>query len=163
MGNIDNLNLKVQLAVLILSIILYILYRLDFFKNIKYNKLALAFSIVNFLWFLSIFFRNQMEKALIKIPDTGIIFSVPMEVKCMIGERYCQNGNIDVWSIFHLIIYICVGFYIPDLYLEILGISFFCEIFENILGFTSKFIIDPCTNVIGYFIGSTLHHAYYNK
>jgi hypothetical protein len=155
-----NTSLLCQACILIIIIIMYILYKFNVFKDPDYNKLSYFFSIVLFLWLLSISGRYILKQTnndvSPKIEDKIIIFNPPESIKCFFGERYCQEGYINMWTIFHFFIYFFAGLYVPHKYGVILFISIMCEIIENILGFPSKFIIDPVVNLTGYFIGSQL-------
>lgn len=64
---------------------------------------------------------------------------------------------IDGWSVNHVIIYLTLGLFVPDAYLTIAVISIVFEIFEHFAGWTGKWS-DPFVNMLGYVIGSWLHH-----
>jgi hypothetical protein len=156
-NNEYNSSLLCQACVLVLAIILYILYKFKIFKDEDYNKLCFAFSIVLILWLTTITGRYILNKQGITFGKNRVIYDPPESIKCLFGERYCQEGNVTIWTVFHFFIYLFVGMYVPDKYGAILFISIFCEVFENIIGFPSKFIVDPLVNLSGYYIGSKLH------
>jgi len=146
-----------QAAILFGSGGLYIVYKLQLFNNKAYNDLSLAFSIISFLWFITIlirwlFYSDIKNSKTNKLP----VIKIPRCIKCCIKTRKCEDGNFNIWSCIHLTIYIVVGYFIPRQYIAILCISIFCELVEIVLGDVSKLILDPVTNLIGYTIGSYL-------
>lgn len=146
-----------QAVILFGAISLFCIYKLNIFREHDYNKLALIFSIICFLWFISILVRwlYCSDK---KIDPLGSLpkIKVPKCIKCIIKHNKCETGDINAWNVIHLIIYITVGYLVPDRYLVILYISILNELIEIGTGNTAKLIIDPITNLIGYFIGSSL-------
>jgi hypothetical protein len=149
-----GLSLSVQATLLFISIILFVIYYFHLFREDKHNKLALAFAVVTFLWFITVVYRYWCREWEVKQVKHMPIIDVPYEIKCTIGDENCENGDITTWTIGHFIIYMIVGLYIPNCYLEILIISIICEMLESALGHTSKFVIDPLINLTGYAIGS---------
>lgn len=146
-----------QAVILFGSVSLFCLYKLDIFKEKDYNKLALIFSIISFLWFVSIllrwiFYTEDSSDPLATLPK----IKVPNCIKCVIKHNKCETGDINIWNIIHLIIYIIVGYFVPNKYLIISYISILNELIEIGTGNTAKLIIDPITNLFGYFIGSSL-------
>jgi hypothetical protein len=153
----DEMSIQKQIVVLLISILFFLAWYFCIFRIENHNKLALAFSIVTILWLLTIFIRfitirkyrekdfSQLKKPIIKLPT---------DIKCMIGDRNCKRGNINIWSIIHFVTYTIIGYYIPRCYAEILIISISCELLESGLGQTSKYITDPVINLLGYTIGS---------
>lgn len=146
-----------QLILLLIALVLILIYYNQSFKNEDYNKLALAFAIFLLLWdativiryvYLSYNYVDEFHKSFINIP---------YGLKCYFGEPRCENGNFDLFSVFHILGYMVIGYLIPGYYLEILGISVACEFLELAMGFNSKFILDPCINLLGYFLGSKLN------
>ena len=155
----DEFSISRQIILLFISIILFVLYYISAFRNYKYNQLCLAFSIVVFLWLITITYRYFVIPYIDENKNhyDGIIIEIPYEIKCMIGDSNCDKGNVNYWSLIHLSIYIIIGYLIPDCYIEIIIISIACELLESALGYTNKMIIDPITNLIGYTIGSLLY------
>lgn len=147
----NDLSLTVQATILFISIILFIIYYYHLFREEKHNKLAFAFAIVTFLWFITVVYRYWSKES--KIKQMNII-NIPYSVKCTIGDKNCEDGDITSWTIGHFIIYMIVGLFVPNCYVEVLIISIACEMLESALGHTSKFIVDPIINLIGYTIGS---------
>lgn len=146
-----------QAVILFGAISLFCIYKLDIFREHDYNKLALIFSIICFLWFISILVRwlycsDKKIDPLESLPK----IKVSKCIKCIIKHNKCETGDINAWNVIHLIIYITVGYLVPDRYLVILYISILNELIEIGTGNTAKLIIDPITNLIGYFIGSSL-------
>lgn len=156
-STISDFNLGRQAIVLFGSVSLFVVYKLQLFKLDDYNNLALAFSIVMFLWLISIFVRymfytDDMSGKMDNIPKIGI----PGNLKCCIKMNKCEDGDLNIWSLIHFIMYAIIGYFIPGYYLAILYISIVCELFELGMGYTSKLILDPVTNLAGYFVGSLL-------
>lgn len=140
-----------QAVILFGAVSLFCIYKLNIFREQDYNKLALIFSIICFLWFISILVRWLYCPV-----DNFPKIKVPNCIKCIIKHNKCESGDINAWNVIHLIIYITVGYLVPDRYLTILYISILNELIEIGTGNTAKLIIDPITNLIGYFIGSSL-------
>ncbi len=149
-----GLSVSVQLTLLFISIILFIIYYYHLFRLEKHNKLALAFAIVTFLWFITVVYRYMCREWEVKQIKHMPLVEVPYSVKCAIGDNNCKDGDITSWTIGHFIIYMIVGLYVPHCYVEVLVISIVCEMLESALGHTSKFIVDPIVNMTGYIIGS---------
>ena len=177
---IQEYNFARQFIIFLIASFLLLVYIKSPFENEDYNKLALAFSIFNYAWLLTLIVRylyfyykskdsdkNSQEKTEEKTVSNNIfvrIFKkivnfyipVPYGLKCYFNEDGCERGNITIFSFFHLIGYFIIGFLIPDYYWEIIILSYACEFLELGLGFTTKFIIDPLINISGYAIGSAL-------
>jgi hypothetical protein len=158
-----NFSLSVQIVILFIAIILFIIYYYRIFALEKHNRLALAFSIVTFLWFASITLRYLYNKQKCKKEKKFILVDIPHCIKCTIGDKNCETGNIEIWGIFHFIIYMLIGLFIPDCYIEIIIISVVCELLETAVGHTSKYIVDPLINMSGYIIGSAFARCYYKR
>jgi hypothetical protein len=152
-----------QAVILFGSISLFCIYKLKIFAEPDYNNLALIFSIIAFLWFVSILWRwlfctNKSKDPLSKLPK----IKVPHCIKCVIKHNKCETGDINIWNVIHLVLYIVVGYFVPDRYLVILYISILNELIEIGTGNTAKLVIDPLTNLLGYFIGSNLSPYKFN-
>jgi len=157
----SNFSVTVQVIILFISILLFIIYFYKIFALEKHNRLALAFAIVTFLWFLTVFIRYLQDRP--KKKEKIILAHVPYSIKCTVGDKNCEDGNIEIWGIFHFIIYILIGLFVPDCYIEIIIISILCEMIETSLNHTSKYIIDPLINISGYIIGSFFAKQYYKN
>ncbi len=151
--NNSNCEPHVLVLIFILAVILFIIYKSHYFKCKKYNKLALALSILLFFWFITIYIRNIYK---IENNNKDFIFEVDMNIKCFVGEPGCENGNIDIWTVGHFVVYFFMGLYVPGLYVEIFVISVIFECFEYMVGHKSKFIVDSIVNMAGYILGSQL-------
>ncbi|AUV58325.1 hypothetical protein mvi_353 [Megavirus vitis] len=81
---------------------------------------------------------------------------VPHSVKCAFGEKTCQEGDINGWSMMQAFIYFIVGLIIPDKYFLIIIISVVIEIIKPFFGITPRYIIAPLLNITGYILGSSL-------
>jgi hypothetical protein len=73
----------------------------------------------------------------------------------------CNNEDLDGWSIMHIMIYFTLGLFLPNAHLEVLGISIVSELWEYVIGWRARWILDPITNMFGYHMG-TLVAKYYN-
>jgi hypothetical protein len=157
MAGKENFSLSVQAIILFISIILFIIYYYHLFAYEKHNRLALAFAIVTFVWFITVFYRymcqssDEKDHQHIKHLD---LFEVPYSIKCTIGDENCEWGDCNTWILIHFVIYFCVGLYIPNCYIEIILISIICEMLESSLHHTAKFIVDPMVNLTAYYVGS---------
>lgn len=174
---IQQYNFGRQFIIFLIASFLLLVYIKSPFENEDYNKLALAFSIFNYAWLLTLivrylyFVNSKDEKDIEKFKEINVsdnifvkIFKkiinvcipVPYGLKCFFGESGCERGNISFLSFFHFIGYLIIGILIPDYYWEIIILSYVCEFIELGMGFTPKFIIDPLINISGYAIGSAL-------
>ena len=156
-SGISEFEPKRQALVLLGAISLFGVYKYKLFRCQAYNDLALAFAIMCFVWFITIVFRwlfytEQRKKDMEKTPK----IEVPSCVKCVVKYNKCEEGDLNVWSFIHLICYTVIGYFVPGLYLTIIYVSVVFEIIEIGMGNTSKIIVDPVTNLLGYFIGSSL-------
>lgn len=146
-----------QAVILFGAASLYTVYKLQLFNLKAYNDLSLAFSIIAFLWFITIlirwlFYTEQISNKVNKLPK----IKMPYKIKCCIKTNKCEDGDLNIWSVIHFITYLIVGYFIPNHYIAILYISIVCELIEIGTGDTSKLILDPITNLTGYTIGSYL-------
>lgn len=163
-----------QFIIFLIASFLLLIYIKSPFENEDYNKLALAFSIFNYAWLLTLIVRylyfyykspksedkNIEEKSsnniFVRIFKKIVNFYIPVPygLKCYFNEDGCERGNITIFSFFHFIGYFIIGFLIPDYYWTIIILSYACEFLELGLGFTTKFIIDPLINISAYALGS---------
>lgn len=162
-SGISEFEPKRQALVLLGAISLFTVYKYQLFRCQAYNDLVLAFAIMCFVWFITIVFRwlfytEQRKRNMEKAPK----IELPSCVKCAIQYSKCEDGDLNVWSLIHLVSYMIIGYFVPGLYLTIIYVSFVFEIVEIGMGNTSKIIIDPLTNLLGYFIGSNLSPYRYN-
>lgn len=114
----------------------------------KYNTLSLLFGIWMILWGL------VLVKLRYKQFEEGFYWRLPHCLNCIIPYDRCEDGGFEAVTITHFVGYIIVGYIVPDLYGEILLISILFEIFESLIGFTPKILLDPTVNMLGYIIGS---------
>jgi hypothetical protein len=172
---IERYSFGRQFIIFLIASFLLLVYIKSPFENEDYNKLALAFSIFNYAWLLTLivrylyfYYKSSDEKSLEQETSSPNIFKrflrklvnfyipVPYGLKCYFNEDQCEKGNIDIFSFFHFIGYFVIGILIPDYYWEIIILSYACEFLELGLGLTTKFIVDPIINLSGYAIGSAL-------
>jgi hypothetical protein len=142
----------IQLIIFILAVILFIIYKYKFFKNKKYNKICLLFSIVLLFWMFTLFCRYVYK---FKEYDARMFYT-PDCINTFVGEKTGHLNGITIWTVGHFVFYTIVGVLVPGLYIEVLAISIFYEIFEQITGHKPQYIIDPVINMAGYIFGSSL-------
>ena len=152
----DNFGPQKQVFLLAISILFLILYIVKPFKDSKLNDLCLAFAIFNTAWLLTIIFRYLYKNNGGTVKVKGVIFEIPYGLKCFFGQNKCEEGNFEIFSIFHILGYFVIGLFIPDMYWAILIISIVCEFIELEMGYASKFFLDPAINIASYAIGSVL-------
>jgi hypothetical protein len=174
---IQQYNFGRQFIIFLIASFLLLVYIKSPFENEDYNKLALAFSIFNYAWLLTLIVRylysyNKSDTKSIEEDPTknsssnifvrffkkilNICIPVPYGLKCLFGESGCERGNLSILSFFHFIGYFVIGVLIPDYYWEIIILSYACEFIELGLGFTPHFIVDPLISIAGYAVGSAL-------
>ena len=148
-----------QLILLFISILLFVLYYNQVFKNDDYNKLCLIYGIFILLWDLTVVLRYIYLYYYPNLQITKPLIEMPYDMKCYIGEPRCETGDFTIFTIIHLISYTIIGYFVPGYYFLIFIISIICEVFELGIGFQSKFILDPIVNMTGYIIGSQINYA----
>lgn len=149
-----------QLVLLLIALVLLTLYYNKSFKNEDYNTLCLAYAIFILLWLGTIVVRYVFLHYYPRNKSHSYIFEVPYGMKCYFGEKDCEGGDFDIFSVIHIVSYIIIGYFVPGYYLEILVISVACELLEYAMsGFQSKFLLDPVINLLGYFIGSQIKYG----
>jgi hypothetical protein len=88
-----------------------------------------------------------------KIPE----IDMPGILKCNVLEfDQCEKSVLDGWSLCHFIVHAITGFLFPGKTFFIFIIAIMTELFEQIIGFRAKYILDPITNVVSYGIGTLL-------
>lgn len=148
-----------QLILVLIVLILLTLYYNKSFKNEDYNTLCLLYAIFISLWLGTIIVRYVFLHYYPIPKNHSHLFEVPYGMKCYFGERDCQYGDFDFFSIIHIISYIIIGYFVPGYYLEIFTISVICELLEYAMGTQSKYLLDPAINLLGYFIGSQIKYG----
>jgi hypothetical protein len=122
---------------------------IDTVKAMQIFILLIVFTVI---WQLYNFtyrqkYGNVLEQKIIK---------VPFDIKCFFKEPRCENGNINGWSVSHLVMYFIIGCLVPNQYLTIVIISIGFELIEIPMGCNAKLIVDPATNLMGYWLGSMM-------
>lgn len=146
-----------QALVLFGSFSLYFVYQNQLFAYQAYNHLALALAIMALLWWLTIFLRwLAYTETIQKKADTLPTLKLPSTLKCLLPHSKCEAGDLNLWSLLHLVAYAIIGYFVPNQYLAVIYLSFVFELIELGMGNTSKLIVDPITNLLGYVIGSSL-------
>lgn len=87
---------------------------------------------------------------------TTTLIEIPYSVKCYFKEDGCESGNIDYMTIALAVIYFFIGAYIPDHYITVFIVTTLFEFVKPLMGYRSKFIIDPLASITGYALGSVL-------
>jgi hypothetical protein len=148
-----------QLVLVLIILVLLTLYYNASFKNEDYNKLCLVYAIFIALWLGTIVVRYLFLSYYPRPRNHSYIFEIPYGMKCYFGEKDCEGGNFDIFSIIHIVAYIIIGYLVPGYYFEILVISVACELLEYTMsGFQAKYLLDPAINLFGYFIGTQLSY-----
>jgi len=148
-----------QLILVIIILILLVIYYNKSFKNEDYNTLCLVYAVFIALWLGTIIFRYLFLTYYPRPHSESAIIKIPYGMKCYFGEQGCEGGDFTVFSVIHIVAYIIVGYLVPGYYLEILVVSILCEMLEYSMGITSKYLLDPAINMLGYFIGSQIKYA----
>jgi hypothetical protein len=152
----DNFGPQKQVFLLAISILFLILYIIKPFKKEKLNDLCLAFSIFTASWLLTLIFRYLYRTSGGTYKTKGTLIEIPYGLKCFFGQNGCENGDFEIFSVFHIIGYFTIGLFVPNCYWEILILSIACEFIELEMGYTSKFFLDPAINIAAYAIGSAI-------
>lgn len=97
-------------------------------------------------------------------PMGHLKFPTPRWMSCAIPyvstnpkKNNCENVKFDGWSIGHVAIYFTLGLVLPGHWLSVLALSIGCELFEYMVGWRARWIIDPVANLVGYALG----HMYF--
>lgn len=72
-------------------------------------------------------------------------------------KNKCENVKFDGWTLGHVAIYFTLGMFLPGYWIQILLLSIACEVFEYIVGWRARWIIDPLANVVGYLLGHVVY------
>ena len=96
-----------------------------------------------------------------QIQESGSIFGiklleVPNDVKCYFDEDRCDEGDIDMWSVFYFVVSIIAGYIVPNMHLQYIGLAIILEIVMPYVGYSSRYIINPLIATTGYSIGTYL-------
>lgn len=132
----------------------------EVFNRRDYNMLSMILGVWMILWGLSV--SNIKEDDY----KYNFHFKLPEffhQLNCILPLPRCEDTRFELITVFHFIGYLIVGYLIPDLYTEILLLSIGFEIFESLLGYTPKIVLDPTVNLFGYWYGSQLHHSAVNQ
>jgi hypothetical protein len=159
--NLYTLHPRGQLVLIFISLLLFYVYWCQLFADPNHNLIMLYFSIVNTLWWVTIFVRYIVMGFDLSIPSLqtntkpqGILIHVPDAFRCPFGEITCQKGHVTYWTIIHFFVYFILGILVPGYYGMALLISIICEMIESGLFMCSKFFVDPMVNMFGYFMGN---------
>jgi len=125
----------------------------------KWNLLVWVLCAWTFLWWGYNYFVRRSGFH----PMGTKIFDMPHVLKCSIKQvsktpekNTCENAFFDGWSVGHILIYISIGLIIPNHYLLIACLSVLCEVFEYMVGWRARWLVDPVVNLVGYVIGCGL-------
>lgn len=147
-------------TIYILAIILYVFGYVRIFTDQVKNKTLIYFSFITFLWGITSHYRYHYTK----LSGTEIMkINVPDFIKCFFGENRCNEGDINIWTLMHFIIYLIAGIFFPNRYIFFFIISLLCELFElTIVAYNAKWVIDPLFNMLGYLVGNIFHNKLHN-
>lgn len=115
--------------------------------------------ILIFIWCLLWFVYDNFVKIFgLKDIISIKLLELPQYLKCYpfdtILNRNCHKDDITLYPFVHVIIYITVGFFVPNHYFITLFVSILFELYEFLIGKPSNIIRDSLFNMIGYIIGS---------
>jgi len=115
--------------------------------------------ILGIIWFsLWGVYKKLIKKFQLEDIFSRIFMKFPNYLKCYpfnsVLNKDCLQNDMTFYAIVHIIIYITVGFIVPNYYLTVLIVSIMFEIYEFIIGQPCKIIRDTSMNMFGYFIGS---------
>lgn len=119
--------------------------------------------ILMLIWVLLWFIYDHLLKLLINTKKDLFltkIIKLPNDLKCLPFDtflnNYCERNDIDVYSIIHFVIYVTVGFFVPNMYVVVFVFSVLFELYELLIGLRCRLWQDPLFNLMGYFIGSSI-------
>jgi hypothetical protein len=80
------------------------------------------------------------------------------------GLDWCSNRHnrtpgpaaLNVWSLGHFAIYFTLGLVVHNQYGLVLGFSILCEVYEWIVGYNARWVLDPVVNMLGYCAGQAV-------
>ncbi len=145
-----------QVFLLFVALFLLLIYYNKPFKNEDYNNLCLAYAIFILLWLATICFRYVYMYMIKGSRSKALHVELPYGLKCLFNDSDCKTADFALFSIFHILGYLIIGYYIPDQYVIIIAVSFLCEFLEYFMGFQAKFVLDPVINTLSYLVGSLL-------
>lgn len=147
-ANFANLTL-----IFMIGLFLIYLWLAGVFKRSDYNTLSLLLGIWMILWGVKLLDLN--------VEDTKYNFYIqlPEWINCIVPLARCEDGGFESITIIHFIGYFIIGLIVPNLYAEILLLSVGFEVFESLIGFTPKIILDPSINILGYTLGSSMSNS----
>lgn len=140
-------------TIYMLAIILFVAGYLHIFKDNGKNYALIYFSIITIIWGITAQYRFYKPN----YKEIGFKIEIPKRIKCTFDEDKCEQGDINLWSVAHFVIYFIAGLLFPNRFIFFLIISFVCEFFElKFVHYNAKWILDPTINMLGYVIGSLL-------
>lgn len=123
------------------------------------NNIVLTVTFWFFLWYLYLYvFKIILKKEFLRI----VLFRLPRWTKCYFLPTStnplvnCDEGDIDIYSTVHVLIYVTLGIVSPNRYFLVLILSVLFEYIEYLVGVRGRWWQDPLMNMIGYIIGSKL-------
>ena len=139
--------------------------------------LCYSFNVLLFIgvfWCMLWWLYNYFIRTSTFNPLGTVIMNVPSWIQDLtphVSTNPIKNNpkllNIDGWSIGHILIYASIGLFFPGKYVEILFISVLCELYEYLVGWRARWLLDPVVNMIGYMVGTAIEDAcsfnLYNK
>lgn len=119
------------------------------FANI--NGILGVHAVAGLLWFLYNVTVRKVYGDLIS--DKLPVLKLGTGFKCMLKHEKCEEGDMDGWSVMHIIVNFICGYWFPDEYAFIGILALATELFEARLGYRPRYILDPITNVSAYALG----------
>jgi len=84
------------------------------------------------------------------------VAEVPYNVKCFFHEPNCEKGDIDGETMFRGLLFLIIGYIMPNNFLLIFLIIGLLTIGEPMFGRDARYIINPLVSITGYAIGSVI-------
>lgn len=120
--------------------------------------------LVLVLWTIPWWMYNRFVRTKDFHPMGQLKFPTPRWMSCGIPyvsrnpkKNNCENVKFDGWSIGHVLIYATLGMVLPGYWGIVICLSVLCEVFEYVVGWRARWIIDPVGNLVGYALG----HLYF--
>lgn len=121
----------------------------------EYNKIIQIILILIVILIVSSVMKNNNVEIL---DDT--LLKIPYKIKCFIGEKNCDKGDVGILSLVFLLLFTILGIIYPNKYIIIIFMALFLEIIKPLFGFPSMYIIGTLMNLTGYTIGSLMINHY---
>lgn len=126
--------------------------------------------LILFIWCIPWYLYNCLIRSKTYHPLSKIFINLPQWITCTIpyvhkdpikNKDACKLVHFDGWCIGHILIYLTIGLFFTGKYTEVFIISILCEIYEYIVGWRAKWILDPLVNMIGYVLGDLINKIFH--